>query len=198
MSKIFSPLNNDKGSVIIVAIIILALLTIVGISGTSTSTIEVRIATNGQDHQLDFYVADSGWNDAAMFLESQSGAPEWINGEGTVVKNFGSDDNMYAGEPPAPDFNALTPDSVHADGFDNDGDGNIDEAGETAYTSLYGFQYFYEVEHLPDDTTKVAGSSAKYQRHFFTVTSNAKRANLANSTAEIEVTLSKIYPTGYN
>ena len=171
MSKIFSPLNNDQGSVIIVAIIILALLTIVGISGTSTSTIEVRIATNGQDNQLDFYVADSGWNDAAMFLESQPGAPDWINGEGTVVKNFGSDGNIYAGHPPTPDFNALTPDSVHADGFDNDGDGNIDEAGETAYSSLYGFQYYYDVEHLPDDTSKVAGSSANYKRHFFTVSS---------------------------
>ena len=81
MSKIASHLNNENGSVIVVALIILTLLTILGIASTNTSTLEVRIATNSQDHQLDFYVADSGWKDAAMFLEGQSGVPTWVNGD---------------------------------------------------------------------------------------------------------------------
>ncbi|MBW2409232.1 MAG: hypothetical protein JRF72_05500, partial [Deltaproteobacteria bacterium] len=179
-------------------LIILALLTILGIASTNTSTLEVRIATNSQDHQLDFYVADSGWKDAAMFLEDQSGVPAWINGEGTVVKNFGSDGNTFTGEPPVPDFNVLTPDSLHADGVDNNGDGNTDEAGESAFNSRYNIDYFYEVEHLPDETSKVSGSSMKYRRHFFMVTSDAKRQNFDNSTAEVAVSLSKVYPTGYN
>lgn len=198
MLKIGSQLKNENGSVIVVALIILALLTILGIASTNTSTLEVRIATNSQDHQLDFYVADSGWKDAAMFLEDQSGVPTWVNGEGTVVKNFGSDGNTYTGEPPVPDFTVLTPDSLHADGIDNDGDGTTDEAGETAFNSRYNIAYFYEVEHLPDDTSKVAGSGMKYRRHFFTVTSDAKRQEFNNSTAEVVVNLSKIYPTGYN
>lgn len=198
MSKIASDLNNENGSVIVVALIILTLLTILGIASTNTSTLEVRIATNSQDHQLDFYVADSGWKDAAMFLESQSGVPTWVNGDGTVVKNFGSDGDTYGGEPPAPDFTALTPDSLHTDGIDNDGDGDTDEAGETAFNSRYSIDYFYEVEHLPDDTAKVAGSGMKYRRHFFLVTSDAKRQEFNNETAEVMVSLSKIYPTGYN
>jgi len=198
MSRTVSHLKNENGSVIVVALIILALLTILGIAGTNTSTLEVRIATNSQDHQLDFYVADSGWKDAAMYLEGQSGVPAWVNGEGTVVKNFGSDGDTYAGEPPAPDYTVLTPDSLHADGIDNDGDGDTDEAGETAFNSRYNIDYFYEVEHLPDDTAKVAGSGMKYRRHFFTVTSDAKRQTFVNETAEVIVDLSKIYPTGYN
>jgi hypothetical protein len=198
MSKIATHLNNENGSVIVVALIILALLTILGIASTNTSTLEVRIATNSQDHQLDFYVADSGWKDAAMFLEDQSGVPTWINGDGTVVKNFGSDGDTYSGDPPDPDFTAITPDSLHADGIDNDGDGDTDEAGETAFNSRYNIDYFYEIEHLPDDTSKVAGSGAKYKRHFFLVTSDAKRQEFNNETAEVVVSLSKIYPTGYN
>ena len=198
MSKIGFQLKNENGSVIVVALIILALLTILGIASTNTSTLEVRIATNSQDHQLDFYVADSGWKDAAMFLEDQSGVPAWVNGDGTVVKNFGSDGNSYAGEPPEPDFTVLTADSLHADGLDNDGDGTTDEAGETAFNSRYNIDYFYEVEHLPDDTSKVAGSGMKYRRHFFMVTSDTKRQQFDNSTAEVMVSLSKIYPTGYN
>ena len=197
MSKIASHLNNENGSVIVVALIILTLLTILGIASTNTSTLEVRIATNSQDHQLDFYVADSGWKDAAMFLEDQSGVPTWVNGDGTVVKNFGSDGDTYSGEPPEPDFTALTPDSLHADGIDNDGDGDTDEAGETAFNSRYNIDYFYEVEHLPDDTAKVPGSGMKYRRHFFLVTSDAKRQEFNNETAEVMVNLSKIYPTGY-
>ena len=199
MSKIITPLYNENGSVIVVALIILALLTILGISSTNTSTLEVRIATNSQDHQLDFYVADSGWNDAGMFLEDQSGVPTWVNGDGTVVKNYGSDGDTYAGNPPTPDFNALTPDNVaDSDGIDNDGDGTTDEAGESAFNSRYNIDYFYEIEHFPDDTAKVAGSGFKYRRHFFGIQSDAKRSNLANSTAEVDVTVSKIFPTGYN
>ena len=199
MLKIGSQLKNENGSVIVVALIILALLTILGIAGTNTSTLEVRIATNSQDHQLDFYVADSGWKDAAMFLESQSGVPAWINGAGTIVKNFGSDGYTYTGEPPAPDFTVLTPDNLHdSDGVDNDGDGNTDGAGESAFNSRYNIDYFYEVEHLPDSTSKVSGSGMKYRRHFFQVTSDAKRQEFNHSTAEVMVNLSKVYATGYN
>lgn len=203
MSKMISSFHNEKGSVILVALIILALLTILGISSTNTSNIEVRIATNSQDNQLDFYVADSGWKDAAMFLESQAGVPAWKNTAGSVVKNFswnaGINDIAYGGAPPDPDFNALNPDStLPPDGIDNDNDGTIDEAGETAFNSIYDIQYFYEIAHLPNETAPVPGSGAKYQRHYFDVTSNAKRAHLNNSTAEIQVNLSKIYATGYN
>ena len=60
MQKITSIINNQQGSVIIMAVIILALLTIIGISATNTSTTEVQVSTNAVLHNIAFYTADSG------------------------------------------------------------------------------------------------------------------------------------------
>ena len=45
---------------IIMAVIILALLTVIGISATNTSTTEVQVSTNAVLHNIAFYTADSG------------------------------------------------------------------------------------------------------------------------------------------
>jgi len=42
------------------AVIILALLTVIGISATNTSTTEVQVSTNAVLHNIAFYTADSG------------------------------------------------------------------------------------------------------------------------------------------
>jgi len=60
MQKITSIINNQQGSVIIIAVIILALLTVIGISATNTSTTEVQVSTNAVLHNIAFYTADSG------------------------------------------------------------------------------------------------------------------------------------------
>ncbi|MBW2706641.1 MAG: pilus assembly PilX N-terminal domain-containing protein [Deltaproteobacteria bacterium] len=60
MQKITSITNNQQGSVIIMAVMILALLSIIGIAATNTSTTEMKITTNGLLHNMAFYTADSG------------------------------------------------------------------------------------------------------------------------------------------
>ena len=60
MQKITSITNNQQGSVIIMAVIILAMLSIIGIAATSTSTTEVQVSTNAMLHNIAFYTADSG------------------------------------------------------------------------------------------------------------------------------------------
>ena len=60
MQKITSITNNQQGSVIIMAVIILALLSIIGIAATNTSTTEVQVSTNAVLHNIAFYTADSG------------------------------------------------------------------------------------------------------------------------------------------
>jgi hypothetical protein len=60
MQKITSITNNQQGSVIIMAVIILAMLSIIGIAATNTSTTEMKITTNGLLHNMAFYTADSG------------------------------------------------------------------------------------------------------------------------------------------
>jgi len=54
-----SPLNQ-RGSALIVAIMILAILTLVGIAVTNTTRIETIIAGNEKFHKIAFYNADSG------------------------------------------------------------------------------------------------------------------------------------------
>ena len=60
MQKITSITNNQQGSVIVMAVIILAMLSIIGIAATSTSTTEVQVSTNAMLHNIAFYTADSG------------------------------------------------------------------------------------------------------------------------------------------
>ena len=60
MQKITSITNNQQGSVIIMAVIVLAMLSIIGIAATSTSTTEVQVSTNAMLHNIAFYTADSG------------------------------------------------------------------------------------------------------------------------------------------
>ena len=59
-NSMFNVVADQKGSVIVVAILMLALLSIVGISATDTSTLEQQIANNDQYHKIAFFNADSG------------------------------------------------------------------------------------------------------------------------------------------
>lgn len=60
MKKLMTILNNDRGTVLIAAILILVLLTLLGITGIYTSTIEKSIAVNDQIYKMTFYVAEAG------------------------------------------------------------------------------------------------------------------------------------------
>jgi hypothetical protein len=60
MQKITSTINNPQGSVIVIALIVLVLLTVIGIAATNTSTTEMQITTNALLHNIAFYTADSG------------------------------------------------------------------------------------------------------------------------------------------
>lgn len=59
VSLMRSPLNNEKGSVIVAALFILVVVTILGIAATNTSTLELQIASNDQIIKMAFYNADS-------------------------------------------------------------------------------------------------------------------------------------------
>ena len=53
-------LNNERGSVLIIAVLMLVLLTIIGISATNTTTTDLQIAGNEKTHRIAFYAAESG------------------------------------------------------------------------------------------------------------------------------------------
>lgn len=60
MNSFCKPIQNEDGFVLIVALFVLILLTIIGISATNTSIIDLQIAANDKAYKIAFYNADSG------------------------------------------------------------------------------------------------------------------------------------------
>jgi hypothetical protein len=60
MKEKFSFLNNEKGSVLLVAVVFLALVTSLGIFATTTAYIELQIAGSNKVNKMVFYAAESG------------------------------------------------------------------------------------------------------------------------------------------
>jgi hypothetical protein len=94
--------ENEKGSVTVLAVVILMLLTLLGIAATTTSSIEVQIAGNELRHKLAFYSAEASkgyviWNpDLYGSLNITPGTPHY----------FPNDTDPYAPETsvlPAPE-----------------------------------------------------------------------------------------------
>jgi hypothetical protein len=52
--------GNEKGSALIISVLILLLLTVIGIAATNTSTIEILISGNDRVHKMAFHQADGG------------------------------------------------------------------------------------------------------------------------------------------
>ncbi len=161
--------GNEEGSAIIFALMILAVLTILGISTTSTTNTELKIVSNEKQYQRDFYIADSIWKYGAYWLEESGGAPATINDdisfsedELKIVRNFG--------DAAANDLN-----DTFVDGTE---DGLINS-----------IPYWYNAQY--DRKEIVAGSSLDYRKFYYIVQSNA------NKKQEIEVRVSKVYKVGY-
>jgi Tfp pilus assembly protein PilX len=61
-------LKNESGSVLVIALIMLVLLTVLGITATSTSNIELQIANNERNYKKAFYVANAAIESARASL----------------------------------------------------------------------------------------------------------------------------------
>ncbi len=64
-------IGSEEGSVLIVALVMLVMLTLLGVSATRTSTIEIRIADNERNYQRTFYVANAGIEHVRSMLTSK-------------------------------------------------------------------------------------------------------------------------------
>ena len=69
MKTMTSIINNEQGSVLVMAIMVLALLTIVAFTATRTSNIEVQISGNELLHQKYFFTSEAGIARAIKQLE---------------------------------------------------------------------------------------------------------------------------------
>jgi hypothetical protein len=69
MKKVKFLSNNENGSVMVAAVMILVLLTIVGIAATKNSTTEQHLATNTLLYERSFYAAEAGFEHAKGILK---------------------------------------------------------------------------------------------------------------------------------
>ena len=65
-------INNEEGSAIVLALIMLAVLTIIGISSSTTSTVELKIVRNEKIQQINFYDAEASVYETAQRMEQES------------------------------------------------------------------------------------------------------------------------------
>jgi Tfp pilus assembly protein PilX len=75
------PDRGERGSVLVIALIMIVLLTIIGISASKTSEIEVMIAGNERVAKENFYVAEGSVRRAVMALENddlKNDPPGWL------------------------------------------------------------------------------------------------------------------------
>lgn len=98
-------IGGEEGSVLIIALVMLVMLTLMGVSATTTSTIEMQIADNERNYQRAFYVADAGIEHVRSMLTSKlveknaanlaSGSPlEWdfaVDGSEGISAATGTD-----------------------------------------------------------------------------------------------------------
>lgn len=66
-----SNLNNEEGSAIVIAMIILVLLTLLGTVSTKDSTVELQIVRNEAIYRQNFYKAEAAVVELGQFMEDQ-------------------------------------------------------------------------------------------------------------------------------
>ena len=65
------PIKNEEGSVLVIALIVIVLLTLMGMSATTNSTLELQIAAANRDYKLNFYKAEGAVMEAAVYVEAE-------------------------------------------------------------------------------------------------------------------------------
>ncbi len=93
MKRFEKIIANEEGSVIIVALLVLTIVTIIGISATSTSVLEQQIATNDKLHKITFCTAESGAYAISKLISSCMNENEEPSGTTTLTST--SDYNAY-------------------------------------------------------------------------------------------------------
>jgi Tfp pilus assembly protein PilX len=180
MTKTLEQREAEQGSVLVIALMILVLLTVIGISATTTTDIETLIARNEQEYVREFYVADSAWRQGVQWLDTRAAVPPMLNRN--LISGNLTDDPDYLNVrnygDGGSDVTALSTDAT---------DGTLG-SGSNALSYWYKVAYF--------DTNSLAGSivpgSGKNFRKFnFRVRSNA------NQQRQIEITVTKVFKTGY-
>ncbi len=81
----FSPLKNEDGSVLIISVLVLMLLTFLGIAATNTAYIETSIAGNEKVYKQNFYMAEGAVRQAIQILKDETNDDQLIGGTSSYI-----------------------------------------------------------------------------------------------------------------
>ena len=165
-------LKNEQGFILITSLLMLMILLVIGIAATNTTTTELQIAGNDKVLKQNFYVAESGWNHAALWLNTQASPPERINTSilDTTDTNYSLVRNFADG----------------ADGVLNDAFPAGTEDGSLTDQNI---PYWFSIGARGNKA--VPGGGANYRKFTYLITSNANREQ------EVEVLVEKVFKVGY-
>ncbi|MCD6188229.1 MAG: pilus assembly PilX N-terminal domain-containing protein [Desulfuromusa sp.] len=167
-------LKNEQGFILITSLLMLMVLLVIGIAATNTTTTELQIAGNDKAMKQNFYVAESGWNDAVQWLdtETEKGPPERIN---TTILDT-TDTNYHIVR-------------NYGDGVDGFLNAEFPAGTEDGVLTDQNTPYWFRVDE--QGVKRVAGSGDNYRAFTYLITSNANREQ------EVEVRVEKILKVGY-
>jgi hypothetical protein len=86
MKYILDSRNNERGSTLVLAVLILLLLTVIGIAATNTSRLEVLISGNDKVQKMAFHQADGGTEIGIELVEQNISLAGF---ESTELENLG-------------------------------------------------------------------------------------------------------------
>ena len=145
-----SPLDNHRGSALVVALLMLVVLTLIGISATTTTTFELQIAGNDKLYKRAFYAADGATEMGGELIEQNIEERDW---------DLGDDGNAIDRDHPLTRGNVRI---EHANPYMNrniDIDGNpIDGKPENDYRDAVYPQAAWN-NSIPQTNIKVAGNT---------------------------------------
>lgn len=79
MKNIRKLYKNEDGFILVVGMSILVVLTLIGVSATRNSVIDLKIAGNEREIARKFYVADTTWKLGGLWLNDKPTAPDIVN-----------------------------------------------------------------------------------------------------------------------
>ena len=180
--------NESGGVLIVVSVMILALVTILGISSTKTSNIESKIAVNDHLHKMAFYGADGGTQTGIQVIEENISCPGGFNNEPTDINNMVRVSNRDFYTNPMPNATAaisMCPSDTARDVYyplayaSNEPHTNLRFFGRTRYTvgSAIHMAAGYEGR---GKSAAAGGGEIVYQNH-------AQRIGIRNSESHVMV-----------
>ena len=148
MKRMISNLNNEEGSAIVIALIILVLLTMIGIVSTDNTVIELQIVRNDAIYKQNFYRAESAVVELGQIMEDNNllASYDWLTNKTAaldmeVVGNWnwaaGGNSQLSNNMDNAADVNNNTAQAAISNGIASGG--SLDMTGTNLYDySVYG------------------------------------------------------------